>query len=105
VQPFPSPAEADLDSVWSRLIQLKPELPLLRWYRANWLSQHGDTSTAGAELESLRARGRGGAPLDTLTPALTSLDPIVRNQLVPLDELPEARTAFELALAGFVAIR
>ena len=33
--PFPSAVEAELGDVWGRLIELKPELPLLRWYQVN----------------------------------------------------------------------
>jgi len=103
--PFPAKSDEALGPLWALLVELRPDLPMLRWYRANWASQRGDLVTAKAALDALLERAEGGAMIQALEPALTSLDAITRNQLVPADELPAATTAFEHAIVAYVAIR
>ncbi|MEM9379931.1 MAG: protein kinase [Planctomycetota bacterium] len=94
-----------LESTFATLLDLQPDEPILRWYRANLRSQIGDVEGAARDLEALRARGSGGGILEQLGDALTSEDPAERNGLVPASELPAAETAFEHALRGYVQLR
>jgi tRNA A-37 threonylcarbamoyl transferase component Bud32/tetratricopeptide (TPR) repeat protein len=103
--PFPARSDDDLGALWERLVELQPERPLLRWTYANWLSQRGELDRARRELEALHATGAGGPVLDALEGALLSTDPVRRNRLVAASSLPAPDSAFEFAIAGYVAIR
>ncbi|MCP3918623.1 MAG: serine/threonine protein kinase [bacterium] len=103
--PHPTVTDADLGPVWKELVELKPDQPLLWWYWANWSSQHGELDDAREALDSLRDGEWGSEVFEVLAAALTSADPIVRNQLVKPGALPDASSGFDHALRGYVAYR
>jgi serine/threonine protein kinase len=103
--PLRVPIEEHLGAAWEELVELRPDEPLLRWYRANWHSQHGLVAEAAADLDALRAQGLGTPLFEAVATKLVSRDPIERNQLVEPDALPERASAFDCAVAGYVRLR
>jgi serine/threonine protein kinase/tetratricopeptide (TPR) repeat protein len=97
--------DEDLGPAWDELVALRPEEPVLRWYRANWRSQHGLLAGAAADLDALRAQGLGTALVEAVGAKLVSENAIERNQLVEPDALPERANAFDHAVAGYVRLR
>ncbi|MEM9802343.1 MAG: serine/threonine-protein kinase [Planctomycetota bacterium] len=100
-----SRSDADLEAQLGELIALRPSARMLLWTRANARSLAGHLDGATEDLDRLRTLGCGGPILDALAAALTSEDPARRNGLVPVDELPEATTAFDAAIRGYVRLR
>ncbi len=103
--PLRAPIEEDLGPVWDELLELRPAEPLLRWYRANWRSQHGLCAEAALDLDALRATGLGTPLFEAVAAKLVSADPLERNQLVLPEELPEAANAFDHTICGYVCLR
>jgi len=89
----------------SEMIDLRPDDLVARMMRASLFLDRGERAACVADLRSIKAQQESPYTAALLKAYETAADSVRGAKAIPLDELPEPRTAFDQLIAGFHLLR